>query len=56
MRVVSAKKKTIDVKNDPNTFGYLPMTGGMGWVLFILAGVGLMGAAMLMMRRRNTQA
>lgn len=50
------EEKTIDVKNDPNTFGYLPMTGGMGWVLFILAGVGLMGAALLMMRRRNTQA
>lgn len=50
------EEKTIDVKNDPNTFGYLPMTGGMGWVLFILAGVGLMGVAMLMMRRRNTQA
>ncbi|KRM86577.1 SpaH/EbpB family LPXTG-anchored major pilin [Lacticaseibacillus thailandensis] len=46
----------IYVQNDPENFGFLPMTGGMGWLAFLLAGIGLMGAALLLMRRRHAQA
>ncbi|MDO5649596.1 MAG: pilin N-terminal domain-containing protein [Gallicola sp.] len=43
--------KIIDIKNNKVT---IPQTGGMGTVIFIIAGLAIMGTAAAVMKRRNS--